>query len=527
MINFNGILRNYFSGLMLIMTMGILLICWGHVARINVAVIGFFEKQLMAHSADINQDCKVDYLDLSLLEKYWLNVCQPTNGECHSSDLNQNGSVGLDDLMVLSSKWLSSPSLTKNSFYGDASTLDSITGGSFCVWWDKNYDYSSEAANVLAGLMDAKAIAENEFGMRLPTISLCSGFYVNVYLHNNGPDLFPDGWSLGLGTDPQGFPALTIPFNIGQDPPGPNGNAWAVTHEAFHLYQWDDESFPYEGDTAWYIEATANWFVHYVYPTDLIGKQDIPAFTINPQLKLWADVFNQINHPTPWDVISWSRATHNYGAQAFFIYITDNNILPGSVIGKSFNLTNPPETPQQYLYDQMTLAGYDMKEVYADFAARNITLDYPFNGYVQGEENFWANEQSNDDNRIVLTLNNTGTGGWVRVPKDSGPAGMGTYAHYPNAWAYNTYKINNSSTGSYTFELDGLPDNQAKFRGRIVVRDGNNRTYYNLDMSNQQDGRLTVNVNATDEEIYFVVAVVPDTVWTGNTFYDYSIRITK
>lgn len=39
-----------------------------------------------------------------------------------------------------------------------------------------------------------------------------AGYYYNVYLHHSGQDgdSLPAGWAMGQGTDPYGFPFLTI-----------------------------------------------------------------------------------------------------------------------------------------------------------------------------------------------------------------------------------------------------------------------------------------------------------------------------
>ena len=57
-----------------------------------------------------------------------------------------------------------------------------------------------------------------------------AGFYYNVYIHHGDQDLFPDGWALGQGTDPYGFPFLTVPH--GSLP------SHSIYHEGFHIFQY-------------------------------------------------------------------------------------------------------------------------------------------------------------------------------------------------------------------------------------------------------------------------------------------------
>ncbi|MCP4102772.1 MAG: fibronectin type III domain-containing protein, partial [Lentisphaerae bacterium] len=405
--------------------------------------------------------------------------------------------------------------------FGSASTCNYQTRDIFIVWWDKNWDFRTEASAVLNYLANTRSACLN-LNMTDPP-GPDDGYYVNIYIHNNG-DVFPD-WAYGVGTDPDNYPYMTIPGD------GMMNNLSGMYHEGFHLYQYRTPAFNYSGDEAWYIESGATWFVHYMEPGNAAEEECAVAVTIQPQLKMWAFVDNQIDHPDPWnfDVLSWTRGLHGYGEHLFLIYLTDVLGLSGEIIGQSYYTANPSFTPQEYFYNELPNWGYDMKEVFADFAAHNVTWDYPHNHdeMVAAEEK-WVNDEwnVNDDNRIVREYNNTGTGGWLEVPKDPGPYGYDNYKYYPNAWAYNVYKINNSGNASYTFELDGSTDFNARFRGRIITVDGNSREYHNLAMSNEQDGSKTVSVTSAEEAIYFVVCTVPNR-FEGNDFYDYRINITR
>jgi formylglycine-generating enzyme required for sulfatase activity len=57
-------------------------------------------------SADLTDDCVVDFNDIAVLVAEWLNVCNVSNGWCGGTDFTQDGTVNLSDFAVLAGQWL-------------------------------------------------------------------------------------------------------------------------------------------------------------------------------------------------------------------------------------------------------------------------------------------------------------------------------------------------------------------------------------------------------------------------------------
>ena len=399
--------------------------------------------------------------------------------------------------------------LTLRTLYGSTDKCDHMIRDIFAVWWDKEYDYSEGAKNLLDSLVITRHYCLNTFAMSDPKGS--DKFYYNVYIHN-GKDLFPDRWAQGQGTDREGYPYLTIPSGLTA------ADFSGHVHEGFHIFQYNANSpgFAYRGDSQWFIEATANWFVSIRYPERIDNFITGGAVTSNPQVPVWYSFSNK----EPGDRKNWQRDCHQYGMNILLYYLTETGKVPRDIMVNGF-FAKTKELPQEYMYNK--IGGSKMCDLYADWAVHAIAdFDYLTPAAVKRlKKEYAVYGTPGDAHRIVKTYDNSGTGGiWYR-PDDE---------YVTRGWGYNVYKIDNSSAGSYTFKLDGDPEGsngaKAELRGRIAVIDGKNRKYHNLDMSNPQDGGKKIDVTSSDEEIYFVVAATPKH-FTGNQKFSYRIKIDK
>ena len=119
--------------------------------------------------------------------------------------------------------------LELRTLYGSTTTCNYVKKDIFVVWWDKNFDYREGAENVLNSLVKTRKVCLETFGMADPKGS--DKYYYNIYIHNNGPDIFPDDWAQGQDTDNDGYPFLTIPYKLTS--PDYHGHV----HEGFHIFQ--------------------------------------------------------------------------------------------------------------------------------------------------------------------------------------------------------------------------------------------------------------------------------------------------
>lgn len=400
---------------------------------------------------------------------------------------------------------------TIKSTYSTTETCNYLTGGIYIVWWDKTYDYSQQAKELLATLEDVRHDCIDIYHMSDPPNPL-AGYYYNVYIHNPKKDLFPDDWAMGQGTDDNKFPYLTIPVAYAK-----TASAGAQ-HEGFHIFQYKANSpgFKYSGDSQWFIEATANWYAAMKHPESKNEYVTASAVTSNPQVTMWYSFENR----EPGEKENWQRGCHQYGMNILINYLTDVRKVSKALIAGSF-YGNISQLPQEYLYDQLGKGKFC--DLYADFAAHNV-CGYP--GFPAGVEERSTQElkkygDSLDIHPIVQTLTDAGTGGeWIRPTRDFVTRG----------WGYNVYKINNSADATYTFQLtgdakgsDGAP---AEFRGRVVVRTGGISRQDRVKMSDATSGKVKVKVKKDDKEVYLIVAATPK-FFTGNQTYSYQVKIDR
>ena len=383
------------------------------------------------------------------------------------------------------------------------------TNGIFIVWWDKNFDYSQQAAEVLDTLTEVRTECVETYHMSDPPNPL-AGYFYNVYLHN-GKDIFkPKKWAMGQGTDANGYPFLTIPIQSAKS--GSPG----LYHEGLHIFQYKATSplYKYEGDGKWIIEASANWNAASKHPNDKIDYITASTVTANPQLPMW---YTYENRETG-DEKNWQRINHLYGMHTFLNYLTDvRHVSPGVILDGFY--ANTKELPQEYMYNR--IGGGKFANLYADYAAHNVG---GFQHFPAGVEERSAKElrdygKSYDIHAVVQTFTNEGTRGrWVRPSKE----------YVTRGWSYNVYKINNSVAGAYMFQFKGDDKGStgapAAFQARIVVRTGKSVRVEPLQMADATEGSGTITVKATDAEVYLVIAATPP-FFRGNQAYSYQMLI--
>ena len=400
---------------------------------------------------------------------------------------------------------------TIRSTYATIETCDYRTSGIFIAWWDKKFDYSVQAEELLTTLTEVQNDCINTYYMQDPPNPV-AGYYYNVYIHNGANDLFPNGWAMGQGTDENGHPFLTIPIGYA------HLNNSGLQHEGFHIFQYRSNSpgFAYRGDSQWYIEATANWYAATKHPDSKEEYITASAVTANPQVPMWYSFSNW----EPGDPENWQRYCHQYGMNIFLNYLTDvREISPEIIVGGFYAQTN--ELPQEYLYKQIGPSQFC--DLYADFAAHNVG-GYEF--FPAGTAARALQELNNygdlsDIHDIVETYTNGGTEDKWYQP---------TAEFETRAWGYNVYKINNSLPGYYSFKLQGDSLGSlgapAEFQGRIVVKSIRSVDYQEITMSTHTYGEGTILVKSSDKEIYFIVVATP-VCFSGNQHFPYQINIER
>jgi hypothetical protein len=399
--------------------------------------------------------------------------------------------------MLLFTSFPGKAQFTIHSTFGDLTECDTMTHGIYIVWWDKDFNYSAQVNVLLDSMIHYRTICLNDLDMMDPPNPM-DGYYYNVYIHTpgNANDFFhPYNWGNGQGTDNNGYPFLTLPNGVLND--------WVNNaHETFHIFQYSANApgFSYSGDSQWYIEASANWFagVHNLdAPRAFVEAESLVRV---PQVPLW---LSYDNYPDYYPS-NWQRYVHQYAMALFLYYLTDVAGAPSSIITSGL-YSGTTEKPQEYFFNQ--LGGSTFRNYFMDWAA-HMTNQFDFISPVQAStnEHEWNNyADPEDDHEFIMTYTDSGSGGWFS-PVDSVTT---------TAWSFNTYKVINSMNAAYTFEIKGdgkgTYGDDSHFQGKILVQNSETGpAFYDLSMTNEQEGSLTLTVTPTDTAIYFLIGSLPD-----------------
>ena len=391
---------------------------------------------------------------------------------------------------------------TINSEHGDLAECDTMTRGIFIIWWDKDVDHSAQVDVMLDTMLAFQDFCLNNLGMQDPLGPL-NGYYCNIYIHAPGnPDdyfyvNYPE-WGNGVGGDINGYAFMTLPDFIIY-------NFRNLAHETFHIYQshgmWDITPGIYSSDDGgWFVEATADWFATYRYPNDPYSFIGAEILVRVPQVPMWLDFYNiPPDYPD-----NWQRAVHQYAMGIFFYYLTNEiGILDSNIVSVFYSGTSL--ISQEYLYN--LIGGSDFRNYFIDFAA-HLTNDFDFITPEQADNSLaewnWVADPE-DDNQFIQTYNDAGSDGWFR-PDDE----LTT-----TAWSFNTYKLLNTSTENYTFEINGdetgIFGDYAYFQGKVLVQNSvTGASFHNLVMSNDYQGALTLSLTPSDTAVYFIIASMPE-----------------
>ncbi|MEM7112126.1 MAG: hypothetical protein AAF614_06815 [Chloroflexota bacterium] len=393
--------------------------------------------------------------------------------------------------------------------FGNRTEHDVFTDGIFAIWWHKDYDLAADAPILAAQLNEVRRDSLHELGLKDP-INALAGVYVNVYIHDEDSDAdqYPSEWGNGVGSDEFDFPYMTLPIGAHNDPIN-------VAHEGFHIFQYNvtNLGYAYEGDSAWFIEASANWYAVWKFH-DTMDDAFMEAGIIHslPFVALWRSWDNAAFG----DPVNWQRETHQYALHTFLFYLTEVHGVSPLVLTQGFFAEND-ELPQEYLYQQIP----NLREVFADWTARNAA-EFAYMTRAQ-----WERAQRevvdyadpNDIHPYVATFTSSGANdAWFSPPE----------AQMPRGWSYNVIGVNNRDDTAYTFEFDGMASGSegadAYFAARVVVKGASGYQYHIVPLVDGLHGELTVNVTAADEALFLVITAVPEQ-FTSSQTYPYEVRI--
>jgi len=407
---------------------------------------------------------------------------------------------------------------TINTEFGSPEVNPYVIRGIFVVWWDPKFEHTSDAELLAEKLNFIRVDCLTNLGMADPP-NPGRGNYYNVYIHHGKDDDYPSGWAQGPGTDMFGNHFLTFPHGL-----VPNGPS--IYHEGYHVFQYEQNSpgFEYRGDSQWYTESSAQWYMS-TFDTnqDIMTFVEAGAIVANPQLALWHSFSNEApEDPNSADGREgWMYGVRQYGMHTLLYFLTEVCKIDREYLTSGF-YANTELTPQEYLFENV---GHDrFRGCFADWTAQNtakmayltreqyerglleITLAGTWDLY---RPYVWESvDQGSEDQ-------------WIEPPQELRPRG----------WAYNAVRVNNTMAATYTFQLEGSAEGskggEAFFAGRIVVQSNNAEAkYFDLDMTDALTGEGTVAVAASDYEVALVVASVPNNFGSYQN-YQYKVKVTR
>ncbi|MCB0838808.1 MAG: hypothetical protein KDD99_19180 [Bacteroidetes bacterium] len=399
------------------------------------------------------------------------------------------------------------PDLQLRTAFGSVNTLKVKTQGIFAISWDPKFNHEADLPLLFSWLETIRKDCIENLGMADPP-NPQAGYYYNVYIHHGKEDLFPEDWGNGQGTDKYDMPFLTLPA-------GAHLDKMNIHHEGFHIFQYSANSpgYQYWGNSQWYVESAAQWYMSDRNPTAEGAFVEAGAISANPQLALWHSYDNK----APGDAEDWLYLVRQYGMHTYLFYLTNVARVDPEIITEGF-YAKTDLSPQQYHLEK--IGAESLRSYFADWAAHNT------GGFDYLSEKQWE--------RALTELEN------VADPQNMNPyvldlAGkkiLGTHKPpsklLPRGWAYNVIKLSSPTKKKMTFKVNGeklgSEGGQAHFEGRIVMKGNAGFRYENIKMTDRISGSKTIKIRKNESEIYFIIASVPEH-FTGNQTYGYSVEI--
>ena len=329
----------------------------------------------------------------------------------------------------------------------------------------------------------------------------------NVYVGNSGggtPQI-PDGTAGYFYTDAVGWPMIVLHPDVVRRS---DEFLTTIPHELYHAVQYASETFEYDGEGAWFWEATASWVEIEVYPDRLDYALPIGGYALLPHLQL--DFFD---YPDTWVLEEY----HQYGAFIFPRYVSEfvgdwriirNAWVEPRVVGNR---------PLAAVGAELEALGVPLEQAFMDFAARNVTWDYAHGETYAYYTDFWVDYYPEQDHRVHASFEGAGSGGtWS--PED---------ALSPRRFGVNTVSLASPDDGDLTVRFDGDAEgsrgSDAAF-GLTAVRVSGDTVEYTPLLLGGTTGELVVPDVGGLDAVHIVVGAWSDTLrWSE--FFDYRIEL--
>ncbi len=367
-------------------------------------------------------------------------------------------------------------------------TANELLSTNFVVRWGDEGDIDPADVQVLLDALESAWVELIDVqGHPIPSGS--DTYRYNVYISGTGdntPDAMGSHTSGYFTLDDAGWPMLVISTFAFED----TDQASVVgAHELYHAIQHATERFSSGGDAVWFIEASAVWASSTVFPEFAHWYSDV-AFGY---IYLTRFPLNFYHEPDRLGAVE----VYAYGAHLFLVHVSEL-YADRTVIRDVWTAPDPERDPIAMLQRLLDERGMSFDDAFLDHAAHMATLDVPNrDAYVA-----WLEELSGrfpqEASRIAAEVGPEGTGGWVPGPVDLEPYRYGFNAIRIDIGDANTLDV------SIEGDADGSHRSEAVWGAKLVVEDGDTRTYVDVDFSGNTGGATVDGLSG--ETVWLVVA---------------------
>lgn len=273
----------------------------------------------------------------------------------------------------------------------------------------------------------------------------------------------------------------------------PDSAKLTAGHEFFHAVQDAVDTYTFSGNAQWWYEATANWILTEIFPTNGGYATTLYGVALRPELPL-----NHFGYP----YTGACEDDHHYGAFIFALYLSENH-GGASIIHKSWTEAPSGADPLDVIDELLQTGGSRLNEAHHDYTMHNATWNYA------DEENLeWFAEayvEDCGDHRELGSLEASGE--WATPPQ---------YA--PRTFGANYWRLGDLPE-VFTVEFEGEPG--VVWQLGIASQSGSQ--HENLLLQDPSSPVIVRDWEQADEAWLVISAI--DTATDDGSSFDYQVRI--
>jgi hypothetical protein len=363
---------------------------------------------------------------------------------------------------------------------------NSLTSDNFLVSWGNSGGVTSgEINNLVDALESAWSLYIDE--MEHPQPSGSETWFFNVFIGDSGNGA-PDGYGSGgyYSVDPDGHPMIVVSAGTLND-----GAYTLITgsHEFYHAIQGSLLTYSYDGESAWFWEATATWGSAQVYPDNIYYSTFLFAYVFYPHYPV-----NFFDYPDSGQLQEY----YQYGSYLWPYYLSEY-AADWSLIRDAWTEAGGEDDPLEALRQGMEERGLDLDQAWLDHLAINQVWDYANGDLLKQWVDSYAQHYSEGENMIAAEHNSLGTQGW-----EDGPADL-----RPRRYGSNAIRMDGPVSGQLNVYIEGEEDgdenSNALYGARLVIVESDD-SYTVLDIPFEGVlGELSTDAATDAEEIWLVV----------------------